>query len=476
MVFLFLMSVEFSSPNLPLNIPALEALIAMAGHVPQELEQQILSAPLSDDLSGLREMAYRLQEPDEWRGVAQPKQEIGDYVESQGFNVPKRYRSFEEALHAVGRGKTILMRSEHPQEYDGFSGLLHSHVISQDDIDTKREPVHKFISQGLAEDDFVWSMQREDMDWQPIERYLKLTQQDPQDFMEHMSYSFWEYVRGTNIMVVADDSIADRYHMTAITVDMAKGGSSGRGGWITNSDGIETPYDKQFTNIKDHLDPATRATLIELYEAIRTLPRFASRQCPVMELQIGDDGIIYFLQYHKARSFRPSPIRLSPDDYSAAEGWHKADAVRGALGSLVTLKTALWYPSPNSRLATVPTYMPSGREEASFDFHFDIGLTEYASPNRIAYFASKGRQMTYLDMADGAHEVRSRWFKPHGALSLPRPVLRQLISEEKQKEASNAVRLERKTAEFVIDVASDGLKGFVRLNPDAEHQPIYKMA
>jgi hypothetical protein len=288
--------------------------------------------------------------------------------------------------------------------------------------------------------------------------------QDEADFAQDYSFSFWEYVPGANVMVTADDAVEGRYHITA------KDGGHGNG-WITDSQGVEELYPKDYPDIKVVLDETTRAAVIAQYEGIRALPKFSPRQCPIMELQVGEDGEIYFLQYHKARPFRPSPIRLDSRDYEARDGWHKADAVRGALGSLVTLKAAMWYPQAGN--SDEPTYEPQGIEEASYDLHWDIGLTEFVSRSRIAYINPRGRQWTYMSMADGKHELRSRWFKPSGSVIVSPTAHEAMISREKQKALRRMVNKDYQMGRFVVDIASDGSTGYMRLNPDQEEQPVH---
>lgn len=67
------MSIELSL-NLPLSVAPLEVLYIMTGSVSPNIQNQVLSADIYDDLSGLREMAVRLQDPDGWHGIRQPKQ------------------------------------------------------------------------------------------------------------------------------------------------------------------------------------------------------------------------------------------------------------------------------------------------------------------------------------------------------------------------------------------------------------------
>ncbi len=116
--------------------------------------------------------------------------------------------------------------------------------------------------------------------------------------------------------------------------------------------------------------------------------------------------------------------------------------------------------------------MLSGPEEASFDFHYDIGLTEFASPDRVAHITSRSCRAVYAGMADGGHEVRSRWFKPSSALSLGKASYEAMIPKDVKEKLAKIVMDEDSMGRIVLDFASDGLKGYVRLNPDTKEQPV----
>ncbi len=61
----------------------------------------------------------------------QPKREIALYVSSQGVQVPTLFEGIDEALES---GREFIIRSEHPQEYQGMSGVLQSHLVSKEDL------------------------------------------------------------------------------------------------------------------------------------------------------------------------------------------------------------------------------------------------------------------------------------------------------------------------------------------------------
>ena len=75
---------------------------------------------------------FYLENPAELKG--QPKRTIGDYVESNGFLVPRRFDSLAEARRSK---KGILLRSELTQDYDGVSWLLESYSLGHFDFQNK---------------------------------------------------------------------------------------------------------------------------------------------------------------------------------------------------------------------------------------------------------------------------------------------------------------------------------------------------
>ncbi len=48
-----------------------------------------------------------------------PKAAVAEYLEGKGIAVPRRFATQEEALDFVAQGGQVIVRSEHPQDYDG---------------------------------------------------------------------------------------------------------------------------------------------------------------------------------------------------------------------------------------------------------------------------------------------------------------------------------------------------------------------
>ncbi len=454
---------QFDYPNRPLNLSALEAIEYMAGGVPLDIRDQILGAPFSDDLSGLRELGHRFVRPQpfDWEGCLQPKREIGEYVESAGIKVPRRFETLEEALRLVSQGGRIVIRSESPQEFSQFSGLLKSYGVDAELVDDEYDEVTKAIKDGRTEEEVLQIAKQDCLDWRPMKRYLQLTEQDAAEFYKTLSFSFWQHIPGRNIAVVADDAVFGRYHITAYGRARAVGAA------VDESGAVFSQTDQATDSLTATMDKETIAELVTTYEKVRSLPRFSATECPIMEMQVDDDGGVWFLQYHQARPMRPTKEKLVPSDYPEQEGWVQADAVRGALGSFVTLRTGIWYPE-------FEEYSPKDPEDASFDLHYDIGLSEVLNPRRAAFFGTSGAKRLYHQLADGSHQLRSRWFKPVGALDIGRDWAKKLgVTDEMKEEIYRAVSHDRRMARLAIDTASDGRIGFVRLNPDSI-QPIIK--
>lgn len=429
-----------------------------------------------------------------------PKRQVGDYVENEGFAVPRRFDTLGDALKVVKAGGRIAIRSEHPDEYDGASGLMQTYILDSDspdeavraferygefDIDEQvHESQNRSVVTGRGEmpgyatmaDVVLGVAQHEPTDVtlrrlkelnghrHAVRRYADITGRCEAEFMDEANFSFWEYVPGVNATVVADTAVDNRYHIFADRSDRRPVYA----GWkIANDNGssiVDTPDDVVLT-------PETTAQLIDTYEQIRNLPRFDSSHCPIMELQLDEEGQIWFLQYHRTRDFKATHTSLDPADFSTQEGWQKAEGVRGALDSPVTMKTALWYPDKygttlNGRLRqTLPE-----SEDAAADWHWDLALTETLSRRRHGYIANNSLHDLYKSFAV-AHAPRSRWFKPEAAIACNDRGLGNLIPETLKKEISQIVHREHRLARVVLDLAVDGNSGYVRLNPDAE-QPL----
>ncbi|MDB5169700.1 MAG: hypothetical protein JWN82_96 [Candidatus Saccharibacteria bacterium] len=426
----------------------------------------------------------------------QPKLQIGNYVESAGFAVPLRFETFDDALDSVRHGGAIIVRSESPYDYSGPSGLLSSHVISSESIVAGKRLQSFFPSlpdeQGLVMGEAailpfrgtdkagagIHDLQEiiigKSLERQPAEtlkllsrlnlhepaakRYMEVTQDRRLLDSAESCFSFWEYIPGTNVTLVADDVMSNNYHLVGSNrIDLQQFGA------IVNGEGSV----KRYTSLAPLLaNQHALEDMVRVYEGIRELPPFTPGDCPLMELQVDAKGHIWFLQYHKGRQYRPAPAELSEDDYPTSEGWIRLDAVRGAIGALTTVKAAVSYPPGygTGRFSPLPL-----TEEASLGFKHDSGLHEALAHRRTAYVSGRGFAGVYDGMSNG-HELASQWFKPQVSVAYD-ATRHNIIPAPLHNAMAEITARGDHMARVALDLATDGREGFLRLNPDIE-QPI----
>ncbi len=281
------------------------------------------------------------REPDHFLAYPplQPKREIGEYVESKGILVPRRFDNLAAALNS---DKPFLLRSEHPQDYAGSSGLGRSIFIRPEDCPGNRlyEPLPTNIDQictystaqlirtiteitSLPQETFERRLF--DLDKNDIATHCKITGMDQPEFEGDSSFSYWEGLGGINRAIVADNTIEDRYHIFTY-VHAPRWGIMylENYGYQVIDDGkiIYQGGSNSFSPeaIKDFV------ALIEFYETVRNLDQFDPNHCPIIETQTVADQF-YFLQYHRTRDKNPVTFTLDRD---LQEGEIPALFVRGA--------------------------------------------------------------------------------------------------------------------------------------------------
>jgi len=212
-----------------------------------------------------------------------PKLEIADYVASQGISVPRRWNTVEEARLESRAKSTLIVRSEHPQDYDGVSGLFMScllkHVFDSEDYKRKdTQAVEQAIKKQAEKEDLLQFVVNIDL--------------------TKLSCSFWEYLSGLNNLVCADSCVPKRYHIfTRFTTRKEDTYTQCENGKLQQTGMSLSPKQGQFKKI------------IALYEQVRALNYFDANHCPIMEFQTTRHGI-FFLQYRRARDFTPARFKM----------------------------------------------------------------------------------------------------------------------------------------------------------------------
>lgn len=240
----------------------------------------------------------------------QPKFEIGEYVRANGFLVPL-IETDEEWQEALDDG-LAMARSEHEQDYTGYSGLLSSKVLSRGSLYGRRlgrssryegaqwrDQLDAHLFEGLRSGDLTPGSYMETFVWPEMNEYWL------QEFakyrmaargLDYPSASRWRYVPGTNITLFRDPTADGRYHIR-INPDSS---------FPLSFEISPDHYHKAITYERSG-KPVPMGDVIEFYESIRNLPLFDTEQAPVMEIQMDLAGKFHFLQYFKT-GHRVNPV------------------------------------------------------------------------------------------------------------------------------------------------------------------------
>jgi len=274
----------------------------------------------------------------------QPKRAIQEYVSSHGTKTPKRYNSL---LEAVNSWKKFIIRSEHPQEYDGISWLSDSIVVNPDDIikyqseksptelenlpftkeDIKSRKINWEMMDAIAEHNAkkelikrIWFLSEEKIlntlkifDNYFFEAYAHKMNLDINNVLSEQSYTFYEYIPGINHSIIADKDTLNRYYIISNSSDLTWWACTSYNDWIIiqdwkilNEDWSYFVWERRNKWKKlNNRRIFNHDILIQKYNEIRKLWKFDSNHCPVMEFQTPlDNSSPYFLQYHRLRDKR----------------------------------------------------------------------------------------------------------------------------------------------------------------------------
>lgn len=379
----------------------------------------------------------------------QPKMAVGDYVESQGLLVPRRFGTLEEAQFAAENGIPVLARSEHPDEYSGPSGLGNSSPFVEDQ-DGSMKPAYQMRGRDPSK---------------LYEHYIMTSgEEEPGSYLSKLSESYWQSIPGINVTAIADDVVEGRYHIFGHRPKGEPGSIPSMViGAIVEENGDILRINRWGEN-NDEL-PMRFKEIVDFYNQIRQLDRFNPSHCPVMEIQISDgDDQLYFLQYHRARDAEPLTELLDPAEYDRRDGWVKADSARGALLGAKTLELAIWYRGTmRSNIQGWRIGLPEDGS-TSVDYTYSV-LDELIGRQRIAHLISSSFDNEY-DKIAANHGPRSRMFKPQVSLLTDSGDRYEYIPEELREEANDLGLRKNKEVRIRTDVASDGRDGYFRYSDE----------
>ncbi len=378
---------------------------------------------------------YYLENPERLKN--QPKRTIADYVEQNGILVPTRFDSLKEAQSS---GKHILLRSEHPQEYDGVSGLLDSFGLNSTCHFGGWKPGDLgFTPQGketIEEIKQTYFQSQEESPGEPrFTQYCNFLNLDEEKFKEQFSFSIWEKITGFNRTVVADSAIAGRYHvMTCDEENHFRNYAIVENGVITSE--LVMPLTPELKK--------GMTGLIKTYEAVQNLDRFDSHHCPIMEFQTTHDEQNYFLQYHRTRDFSPVDFTLQR---SLEEGEAEVLFVRGGTPKEgIVCKVTVQYGGIRE------WNFDADNEDGSYDFHWNQVWPELMVRKRKVQMIDANNLNFSLDQMVINHIQKSKLFKPQVSIIHK---LKDILSDDKDcKQGKNSY--------LDLHITSDGRRAFVK--------------
>lgn len=337
--------------------------------------------------------------------VIQPKREICTEVKAllgKDVEIP-RILGEGEVEEILRKGGECLARSEHPDEYNGHaSGIFHTFFITTNTIDG-----YKYID---------WKKYQEDHDISTFLRqvhasrhsrfssYSRLLGLDPNEYLNELTFSYWEFINGLSLAINADSSIEGRHHISIMkdSKNWAQLVSEKDSSKITpiSSEGI---IQANAENIKQ---------LIYQYELIRGLPIFDPTQCPIMEFQLGDDGKLYFLQYHRTRSFSQATFTIENPQRLQKRFVRGATPRKGI--DVPTIITSMF----NHASDVVDYRLISGYPGNCSVYVGNMPFQTWLSPQLQAQFITDdfARRISYLHKG---HLSRSALFKPNIVIEIP---------------------------------------------------------
>ncbi|MBI5391182.1 hypothetical protein HZB02_06860 [Candidatus Woesearchaeota archaeon] len=410
----------------------------------------------------------------------QPKKNIVRYLAEQGISTPKIFDCLDEA---IASGKDILVRSEHPHEFNRVSGLFSS--LSLDHSSLANSKTDQSLQQAFVK--------RNEQEGYAAKSYSKFWSMSQEDLLKDLSYSLWEKLPGSNRCIVADSAIPYRYHIMASREDasfryqsyaLIEHGKEVFGNYHQSfrdwDQNIGLWYSQMIARHAPDLIPLTGYVfsalnwvfakrqirnpswllheyheMISLYERVRSLTD--PNNCPVVEMQTVN-GKHYVLQYHNGRDFQPAAFVL---DRPPEEGEHEAVYVRGATPPEgLTCKTTIFHIAQINHDLSYPQV-----HEASFLHRGGIIAEQMARHTKVQFmgnllFNKDGTPNMAYEITN-SHYARSGLIFPEVALGIP---MDRIISREEVSALIHRAHQPGQTEDtfITVHVISDGRKAYVK--------------
>lgn len=142
---------------------------------------------------------------------AQDKVADAKFAAENGIRIPYIYPTYADAQRAAVLGKTLIARSFHPTELQGFSGVNDSPVIHEGARGGLFEVFH-------LEDETAFKAAVFEANLHALGRinaFCEHNKLDLDEYLKEIEYSYWEFIPGKNLTVIADPVIEGRYRIFA---------------------------------------------------------------------------------------------------------------------------------------------------------------------------------------------------------------------------------------------------------------------
>ena len=245
----------------------------------------------------------------------------------QSIRVPQIFNTVEAAIIS---GKDVVIRSDHPGEYNGLEGVLNSEFARR----TKRGLTFNLLENGRFNEYSISSSEELDRyarrivkSWGRLESFLKISVLDEDGLLRDLKFSLWETIsRGMNGAMWADPVIEGKYHFAVL---YEQDDHVSQGYYSINTRDASYSKGRPIKKIEGNIPGRIKniIQLIEAYEEIRGLNEFNNNHCYDMEFQISPQGNIYFLQLRRLRDFSSRSFVL---DRKPEKGEFETDGVIGS--------------------------------------------------------------------------------------------------------------------------------------------------
>jgi len=365
-------------------------------------------------------------------------QELGEIGDVRLFT-PERY-SLYEAIQVILDGKTVLARSEHPDEASGPSGLSSTEILSLSIFskNLSNSSVASSSKKNIAAEFLPIRMGGTDAE--AFEKILlneagnnfKDSYFDHADinrfrrklYKKAITLSYWEYIPGTNITVFEDDAVPNRYHIMERQPGEHESAAAYRQ--------IDIADDQEINPI------------VTAYRAFSSIDGTNGDHKPVIEMQRpeGEERSFAFLQYHRGRDQAEGEVKGLKDEDLEVDGRIELEFVRGRSVGEIALKFN--HHDPITSLQRTDDDIEKGAMGTNFP---DATIEAYA--RRIAAFLLNANPIRPNgEPVKDIHAFVSAVAKP------PLSVFSQKLNDQLKK-------LHDK--EVMVHLNSDGCRGYARL-------------